>query len=242
VSERVRTRRELLAGLDVDPGFVDSLERRRVLGPVARRTSGEPLYPEGAREVLERVTALVRAGYEPGDIAVIARKLGKRGPRPRLPRRLPRLFDVESLATVAEVSSERIARWHRLGLLEPGALDAEERPLFFKASAVRARELADLAILGLDEDGSTWAAALAILDSAAQPKPEEVDVEALEVLLGRVAGRCDEAALAVRRMRKRIQRVRRRLARIRKAAPPRLPSRSPANGLRQRLLRSRSRS
>jgi DNA-binding transcriptional MerR regulator len=210
------TRDELFDGLDVRPAFVVELERLGLLPVVGRDSAGAPLYGPEAREELDKVIALVELGYQPRDIAAIARKAGLPARQRRaLFRRPPVHLQLEDLATRADVDVARLEGWLETGLLAPDMVSEGGRGLFALAAVRRVRLLDDLAAMGVAEQVlGGWARLLRFLETGAQPDAAAV-AEGEGVLrdinehLGRVRGALREWDKLSASYRKRLARLRR---------------------------------
>jgi DNA-binding transcriptional MerR regulator len=244
---------ELFGGLDPAPAFVSELERLGLLRVVARDGKGAPLYAPEAREQLDKVLALVELGYQPRDIAAIARKVGLPVPRRGLFRRRPTFIRVKELARRSGIAPELLDQWRVEGLVEPAMVSEGGEPLFPVAAVEQVRCLQDLLDFGFgDEELGLWAAAERDLDAAIEAHKardgEPLDAEArarIDGLLARadrilatVSRRVDGLRQGLRRWDKVLGAYDKRLERLRRAhgveAPrPRLSKR--------RRLRSRAR-
>ena len=229
------TRDELFDGLDVRPAFVVELERLGLLPVVGRDAAGAPLYGPEAREELDKVIALVELGYQPRDIAAIARKVGlpARQRRP-LFRRPPVHLRLQDLATRSGVDVARLEGWLQSGLLAPDLVSEGGHGLFVLGAVRRVRLLDDLAAMGVAELAlGGWARLMRSLEVAA-PLDHAAIADAEGVLrdinahMGRVRG-------ALREWDKLSAGYRKRLARLRRQAGGR-----PRTGRRKRA-RTRSR-
>ncbi|MGM0578669.1 MAG: MerR family transcriptional regulator [Myxococcota bacterium] len=221
---------ELFEGLDPAPSFVSELERLGLLRVVARDADGRALYAREAREELEKVLSLVDLGYQPKDIAAIARKVGLPSPRPRrLFRKPPTYVRVDELARRSGAPLERVRAWVDEGLVEADLVSEGGERHFAPATVEQVRLLDDLVTLGLGpDDVARWARALGGLrtlrsdDDGEQSEEEIADlrrdlVEEAEALLPGLGERLDRARAAVRRWDKTLAGLRKRLARERRS-------------------------
>lgn len=229
---------DLFAELDPTPAFVAELERLGLLQVVARDGQGRAIYGAGARDALDRVMALVDAGYSPRDIAVIANKVGLKAPRRTL-RRAPVMRRAGELAQTVSVAVEEVTRWHAAGLLEASHVSERGEPLFGPEALAMAQALADLRALGLpDEAAARW---VDLNRRLAAPAADADAVRNLVIdageLLSSVRAAADERRRAARRCQKLLAAFEKRLERARRAVAPGVPPlKTPS-----RLRRSRTR-
>ena len=143
---------ELFHGLDPAPAFVSELERQGLLVVVARDGAGRKLYASDARERLERVLELVELGYQPKDIAAIARRVGLPRRRRRLFRRPPTYLRMAELARRAGVEPHVVKAWHERGILRPALRTEGGEALFSEPTVEGVRALDDLLAFGFTLD------------------------------------------------------------------------------------------
>lgn len=214
------THEELFEGLDPAPGFVAELERLGLLVVVGRDGRGGALYTPGARDELEKVLDLVELGYQPEDIAAIARRVG-------LPEKQRRRFSKPPVhlrqAEVAErvgVPSDEIAAWEGAGLLEPSLRSDAGEPLYTLATVTRAERLRDLTVLGVCQDELlVWGDTLDWLDTRrASDKMPPDGVEQVDRALASLTERLVVLGDTGRRWRRLLATFKRRLARLRPSA------------------------
>ncbi|MEC9073279.1 MAG: MerR family transcriptional regulator, partial [Myxococcota bacterium] len=151
MSEETWTRDELFEDRDLAPAFVTELQRLGLLRIVARDATGEPLYAPDAREELDKVLALVEMGYEPKDIAAIARKVGLPPRQRTLFRRPPVCISLDALVERSEVERATIEDWVAHGVIAPRLISERGVALFSVAQVEQVRLLDDLTQLGADE-------------------------------------------------------------------------------------------
>ncbi len=240
---------DLFEGLDPQPAFVAELERLGLLQVVARDESGEALYLAGARDELERVLELVDLGYQPKDIAAIAKRVGLPKRKRRLFRKTAVFLSAAELADKAGLPAERLEGWLARGMVVPGLITDRGHRLFAPQATAKLRLLDDLEQIGLEEED---VAALARLARRQVPgdNPAEGPVPADPELLVRLEARARRLRSASRaadrlhaRLEKQAARARRRAS---SAAAEGVPSpessgesaRKPRSR-RRRLLRSR---
>ncbi len=143
---------ELFEGLDPAPAFVAELERQGLLHVVARDGAGRKLYAADAHERLERVLELVELGYQPKDIAAIARRVGLPRRRRRLFRRPPTYLRMTELARRAGVELDVVEAWHERGIVRPALRTEGGEALFSEPTVEGVRALADLLAFGFSLD------------------------------------------------------------------------------------------
>lgn len=143
---------ELFQGLDPAPSFVAELERQGLLRVVARDGAGRKLYAADARERLERVLELVELGYQPKDIAAIARRVGLPRRRRRLFRRPPTYLRMAELARRAGVELDALGVWHQRGIVRPALRTEGGEALFSEPTVEGVRALDDLLAFGFTLD------------------------------------------------------------------------------------------
>ncbi len=143
---------ELFEGLDPAPSFVSELERLGLLRVVARDGHGAPLYGAEAREQLEKVLSLVELGYQPKDIAAIARKVGLPIQRRGLFQRPPTYIRLSELARRSGVDEVMLVAWRDRGILRPAMRTEGGDALFSTATVEGAKGLQDLVEFGFGVD------------------------------------------------------------------------------------------
>ena len=220
MSEETWTRDELFEDRDLAPPFVSELQRLGLLRVVARDASGQPLYAPDAREELDKVLALVEMGYEPKDIAAIARKVGLPPRRRTLFRRPPVCLALDALVERSEVDRINIEGWIAKGVVAPRLISERGVALFSVAQVEQVRLLDDLVALGADEQEVAVAAkALSTLTESRITQEAGPDSEAVAEL-GRVLQDLDEflgrRRRATRRWTRSLGRMKRRLSKLRR--------------------------
>jgi len=186
VGEETWTFEQLFEGLDPAPGFVAQLERLGLLRVVARDENGAKLYGSEAREQLEKVLPLVELGYQPKDIAVIAKKVGLPAQRSRrFFRRPPTYVHLAEVARQVGVDKDIVEGWLRDGHLEVVLLAEGGQPLFDAGAIEHARSLADLLAFGVGDDELTEWSTLGkslkhSLDALPDKPPKDPSAEQLE--------------------------------------------------------------
>jgi DNA-binding transcriptional MerR regulator len=240
---------ELFQGLDAAPRFVAELERLGLLKVVGRDSSGQTLYESESREQLRKVMELVHLGYEPPDIAAIARKMGLVPPKRRLFQRRARLLSRSKLAARAGVPEELLATWENYGILDPHLTTTSGEPLYDAAESERLLVLYDLLSFGWTTEAiADWIRITRELsEMEVRPKQDEpmVEDEAARARLaemGQVVGelrrRVDALRAGARRWDKLLDGFQKRIGRLEKAhgmAPPAKPA------TRRRLVNTRKR-
>lgn len=244
---------ELFEGLDPAPSFVSELERLGLLRVVARDGKGEPLYAEEAKEQLDRVLELVDLGYQPKDIAAIAKRVGlpqKR--RRRLFSRQPTYIRMAELARRSGVEESQLVKWHAQGVLQAALVTESGEPMFSMPSIEGVRALQDLLLFGFEEDTlaewSKLARALEELhDHAREDKDGLVDEDgsaarathAVEQAAKEIRERLDRLRTGIRRWDKLVNGYDKRIERVRKAYD--VPAPKPRKKGRRKRLRTRRR-
>jgi DNA-binding transcriptional MerR regulator len=150
MSDETWTAEELFEGLTLQEGFIAELEKLDLLRVVARDGSGEPLYSADARDELEKVLTLIELGYQPKDIAAIAKRVGLPARRRGLFRRLPVRMRSGELARRTGISDERIQGWIAAGRLNAVLVSEGGDGLFGRDALDRIRLLVDLEAAELD--------------------------------------------------------------------------------------------
>jgi DNA-binding transcriptional MerR regulator len=138
--------------LTLQDGFIAELEKLALLQVVARDGQGEPLYSADARDELEKVLTLIELGYEPKDIAAIAKRVGLPAKRRGLFRRLPVRMRSGELARRTGISDDRIEGWIASGLLSALLVSEGGHGLFGRDALDRIRLLVDLEAAELDSE------------------------------------------------------------------------------------------
>lgn len=151
------THEELFRGLDPSPAFVTELEGLGLLPLVARDSKGISIYAAEAQEQLKKVMALVELGYQPKDIAAIARKVGLPQGKRRRFRKPPIYMRLEALGAQSGVALEELEAWCKRGILRPTTQTESGTPLFTADTVEVVRALRDLLAFGLNQDQlSEW--------------------------------------------------------------------------------------
>ncbi len=221
---------ELFRGLVATESFVEELERLGLLRVVGRDASGRPIYDAEARETLEKVMALVEAGYDPRDIAVIANKVGLKRPRARGRRKrrhAPTFVKLDELASRAGVEDPVVESWVDAGVVEPGLVTEGGERLFAKRVVDDVRACDDLLALGLVEDDiALWREIGGRLRAAEAGggELEQLETDATG-FVARVKGAIKRRKKASRRWNKRLGRLAKRLDKARKRSARQLAGR-----------------
>lgn len=225
---------DLFAEHDPTPAFVAEIERLGLLQVVARDGEGKAIYSAGARDALDRVMALVDAGYSPRDIAVIANKVGLKPPRRRL-RRAPVMHRASAVAEQVGVEAAQVTAWHAAGLLEASHVSERGEVLFGPEALGVAQALADLRALGLpDEAAARWVDLNRRLATAREPERVRTLVLDAGELFASVREAADERRRAARRWQKLLVAFEKRLERARRAVAPNVPPLKTPSRLRRR--------
>lgn len=179
-------------GRAAPPELVKRLERAGLIVPIARDEAGRIWVDVDARRQLERVQALIGAGYAERDIALVIGKVE----RPERRARLEPVVGVEHLCQEAGASGEDVKRWLAEGLLEPWALTEAGDPILLPADIDLARALAALEALALGAHKAAWVAAVrtpkARIDAALRERITRL--EAAAKTLRKLAATIDERA------------------------------------------------
>jgi DNA-binding transcriptional MerR regulator len=211
---------ELFEGLDPAPDFVAELELLGLLVVVGRDGQRRPLYSAEARDELEKVLDLIDLGYQPEDIAAIARKVGLPAKRRSRFRKAPVHLRATEIAERSGLAPDLLARWVTQGLVAPSLRSEGGEPLFPAAAVTRVGYLRDLFELGVDEgELAAWSRALDWLDTR-RPSGEMTSDQAQEAerLLGALKDRLVVLGDATRRWARLTATFRRRLAKLRPSA------------------------
>ncbi len=230
MSDETWTRTQLFDGLEPSPGFVTQLERLGLLRVVGRDESGEKIYASEARDQLGKVLSLVELGYQPKDIAIIAKRVGLPDRRSRrFFRRPPTYVHLDELARRAGVEVAVAQGWLRDGYVEAVLVAEGGDPLFDASAIERARSLADLRAFGLgDAELRQWSSlgpALSALLKAAPDKaakeraegPVVAVVEAHTEALDAVVARLERWRRGLRRWDRIVAQCYKKLERLRRA-------------------------
>lgn len=222
MSDETWTRDELFEDRDLAPAFVSELQRLGLLQIVARDAAGAPLYASDAREELEKVLALVEMGYEPRDIAAIARKVGLPPKRRAFFRRPPVCLALDALVERSEVDRATIESWVTRGILSPRLISERGVALFSMAQVEQVRLLGDLLQLGSDEEELVRAAAA--LNHLSGPRTNDSSESGAESLaqlsqsMNELNAFLGGRQRAVRRWTRALGRMRRRLLKLQRAS------------------------
>lgn len=138
------------------PELVKRLERAGLIAPIARDESGRIWVDVDARRQIDRVQALIGAGYAERDIALVIGKVE----RPERRAHLEPVVGMEHLARESGASADDLRRWLSEGLLEPWALTEHAEPLLSSSSIELARAFAALETLDLGAHKAAWVAAV----------------------------------------------------------------------------------
>ncbi len=235
------THAELFEGLDPAPSFVTELERVGLLRVVARDRAGAALYAADAKDELAKVLSLVELGYQPKDIAAIARKVGLPARRKRsFFARTPVFLRIEALAERAGVTAPQLEGWVTRGLVEPSFQTEGGESLFALADAPVVQALADLVRLqAADEDLAGFASLARAVDPANEGSPAPELLGSAEPLLKRLGTLLEETKAATRRTDKLLAVCRKRVGRARRVTAPGDDS-APRTG-RRKSVRTRAR-
>lgn len=213
---------ELFEGLDPAPSFVAELERVGLLRVVARDAAGAALYASDAKEELAKVLSLVELGYQPKDIAAIARKVGLPARRKRsFFARTPVFLRLEALAERAGVEPQQIVAWVERGLVEPSFQTDKGEALFALVDAPVVQALGDLVRLQVGpEDLASFASVTRALGPDRDQPPATEQLDLAEPLIARLAAHLEDLKTVTRRTEKLLATVRKRLVRARRATTP----------------------
>jgi len=211
------TRDELFEGLDPSQDFIAELERLSLIVVVGQDAQGGSLYAHESREELEKVLALVELGYQPEDIAAIARRVGlpvkRRGRFQKPPVHLTR----GELAERAGVTPEQLSCWVDAGLIQSSFQRPGAGELYVADTVVRVQRFRDLEVLGVSlSELETWRVALDQLDTRRPPGAmTEAEEQAVEVALTSLHARLELLSDSTRRWRRFITTLKRRFGKRR---------------------------
>lgn len=223
---------ELFDGLDPAPGFVRELERLGLLRIIGRDGGGRPVYAPEARTQLDKVLALVELGYDPADIAAIARKVGLPPQRRKLFVKPPTYVRLTELASRSGLDVARLESWVDVGLLVPDLRTERGEGLFREGAEQDVVALDRFRLLGFsEEDAVAWARmerniqtaeAVAAADEGATDEAAEqlVAAEAALALVHRVQTRLRQLRGGLRIWDKRVSSVEKKLERVRRLLEP----------------------
>ncbi len=141
----------LVQSLGVPPGLLKRLDRAGLITPLGRERSGEVWVDSDARRQLERVVALIGAGYAEHDITAVIGRIERTKRTPPV-----EVISVVALSELARLSVETIRAWVADGTLRTWAHTDEGEPLFGVEALANVRVLAALATLGLTEHAQAW--------------------------------------------------------------------------------------
>lgn len=141
----------LAQSLGAAPGLMKRLDRAGLITPVGRERGGEVWVDSDARRQLERVVALIGAGYAERDIANVIGRIERTKRTPPA-----EVITLSALAAATGVSVETARAWVVDGTLHAWAQTEEGEPLFGADAPASARVLAALATLGLGELARAW--------------------------------------------------------------------------------------
>lgn len=141
----------LAQSLGASLALMKRLDRAGLITPVARERGGEVWVDGDARRQLERVVALIGAGYAERDIASVIGRIERT-------KRTPpsEVITSATLSTLAGVTPEALQAWVADGTLQAWALTEAGEPLFGADAPARVRVLASLATLGLERHARAW--------------------------------------------------------------------------------------
>ena len=198
------TAKELFAGFDAAPSFIDELERLGLLSVRGRDENGASLYGPESKEQLAQVIPLLELGYQPKDIAAIAKKVGLPTTRRRRFSAPPTFIRLGELAQRSGVALSQLEEWQRKGLLRPGMESEGGEPFFSTAAVQVVQALKDFKEFGLSHDQlSEWTELGRQVDRVIDRLYAEADT--LDPVAG--ASQVADATALIDRLRKRLERL-----------------------------------
>lgn len=217
---------ELFEGLDPAPSFVAELERLGLLRVVARDGHGSPLYGADAKEQLDKVLSLVELGYQPRDIAAIARKVGLPNEKRKRFRRPPTYIRQAELSRRSGVDEARLVEWQEVGLLLVSMETESGEPLFATAAVEVVRAVGALFAFGFDQEEITSWRGVLVHARSLEELHDQGDVDSERAaravregreVVGLIRARLDALRGGIRRWDKLLNGYEKRLGKIGKA-------------------------